>query len=40
MIKLKNILLKEEMSPREKREMKASTRNIILKNVVDVGLHR
>ena len=28
MIKLKNILLKEEMSPREKREMKASTRNI------------
>ena len=28
MIKLKNILLKEEMSPREKREMKSSTRNI------------
>ena len=28
MIKLKNILIKEEMSPREKREMKASTRNI------------
>ena len=28
MIKLKNILLKEEMSPREKRDMKSSSRNI------------
>jgi hypothetical protein len=28
MIKLKNILLKEEMSPREKREMRSSPRNI------------
>ena len=28
MIKLKNILLKEEMSPREKREFEAAARGI------------